>query len=164
MAVEKYSAQGQMWRVSTAQRVLWVVVLLGWLALTLGITIGGNKTPGAGDSPTVILWIAFVVVALGAWRYGFVPYIEATGTEMVIRNAFTKRHIPWTQIKTIKPGSIGLIVVTKEGGLPHTAWAVQKGRGARWTNMRTRADEVTAALMEHVPSAGSLDAQGQTAT
>jgi uncharacterized membrane protein YsdA (DUF1294 family) len=163
VALERHSAQGQVWRVSTAQRVLWVVALLGWLALTLAITIGGNKTHGAGASPTVLLWILFVVVALGAWRYGFIPYIEATATELVIRNAFTERHIPWTQIKTIKSGSIGLIVVTKEGGLPRTAWAVQKGRGARRTNMRTRADEVTAAVMEHVGPSASLDAWG-TAT
>ena len=132
-----------------------VLVLLGWLALTLGVTIGGNRTPGAGDSPTVMLWIVFVVVALGVWRYGFVPYVEATGTELVIRNGFTKRHIPWTQIKAIKPGSMGLMIVKKEGGLPNTAWAVQKGRGARWMKMRSRSDEVTAALMEHVRSAGS---------
>ena len=28
---------------------------------------------------------------------------------------FTTRHIPWTQIKTIKPGSMGLMIVKKEG-------------------------------------------------
>ena len=164
VAMEWHSAQGQVWRVSTLQRVLWVVVLLGWLALTLAVTIGGNKTPGAGAAPTVFLWIAFVVVALGAWRYGFIPYVEVTATELVIRNAFTFRQIHWTQIKTIKPRSIGLIVVTKQGGLPRSAWAVQKGRGAQWTNMRTHADDVTTVLMEHVRTAGSLDTRGHTAT
>jgi hypothetical protein len=153
--VSSHTTQRQSWRVSAVGRVAGIIGLLGWLALTLVVTIGGNRTPGAGDSPTVILWTVFVVIALGVWRYGFVPYVEATGTELVIRNAFTKRHIPWTQIKAIKPGSMGLMIVKKEGGLPNTAWAVQKGRGARWLKMRTRSDEVTAALMEHVRSAGS---------
>jgi hypothetical protein len=149
------TTQGQLWRVSIALRMTYVLVLLGWLALTLGITVAGNKTPGAGSSPTVILWIACVVIALGVWRYGFVPYIEATGTELVIRNAFTKKQIPWNQIKNIKPGSTGLMIMTKQGAFPRTAWAVGKGLGARSINTRTRADDVTEALMEHVRSAGS---------
>ena len=136
-------------------RVAGVVILLGWLALTLGITIGGNRTPGAGSSPTVLLWILFAVIALGVWRYGFVPYVEANGNELVVRNAFTKKHIPWNQIETIKPGSIGLTIEKKQGGLPSTAWAVQKSRGARWSDKQSRADEVTNALMERVQSARS---------
>jgi len=146
------TTRGQLWRVSDVGRVAGVLVLLGWLALTLGITIGGNRTPGAGSSPTVLLWILFAVIAVGVWRYGFVPYVEAKGTELVVRNAFTKKHIPWNQIETIKPGSLGLIIEKRQGGLPSTAWAVQKSRGARWTNQHSRADEVTYALMEHVQS------------
>jgi hypothetical protein len=38
------------------------------LALTLGITIVGNRTPGAGASPTVLLWIVLAVITLGVWR------------------------------------------------------------------------------------------------
>jgi hypothetical protein len=132
-----------------------VFVLIGWLALTLGITVGGNKTPGADSSPTVLVWVVFVVIVLGVWRYGFVPYVEATGTDLVVRNAFTEWRIPWNQIKTIKPGSMGLIIVTNDGWFPKTAWAVQKSRAARWMNQRGRADEVTDALMEHVRSAMS---------
>ena len=151
----KSANQGEIWRVSTFQRVAWVLVFLGWLALTLGITIAGNKTPGAGASPTVLLWILFVVIALRAWRCGFVPYIDATATDLVIRNPFTRKRIPWNEIKTIKPGSMGLIIVTRQGGFPKTGWAVQKGRGTRWEKVETPADQVIAILMEHVRTAGS---------
>jgi hypothetical protein len=149
------TSRGQLWRVSAVGRIAGVVILLGWFALTLGITIGGNRTPGAGSSRTVILWILFALIAFGVWRYGFVPYVEANGTELIVRNAFTKKHIPWNQVQTIKPGSIGLIIAKKQGGLPSTAWAVQKSRAARWANKHTRADDVTKALMEHVQSARS---------
>jgi len=148
--------QGELWRVSSFQRVAWVLVLLGWLALTLAVTIGGNKTPGAGDSPTVLLWILTFVVALGAWRYGFVPYVEATDDELVVRNAFSTKSFSWSDIRTITPRSMGLAIITAEDRLiPIHAWAVQKGRGARWTNTRSRADVVTRALMEHVRAAAS---------
>jgi hypothetical protein len=148
--------QGELWRVSTFQRVAWVLVLLGWLALTLAVTIGGNKTPGAGDSPTVLLWILTVVVALGAWRYGFVPYVEATDDELIVRNAFSTKSFSWSDIKTITPRSMGLVIITAEDRLiPGHAWAVQKSRAARWTNTRTRADAVTRTLMEHVRAAAS---------
>ena len=149
-------SQNQTWHVSTFQRVAWILVLVGWLALTLAVTIGGNKTPGAGDSPTVLLWILTGLVALGAWRYGFVPYVEATNDELVVRNAFGTKHFPWSDIKTITPGSMGLVINTAEDRIiPNHAWAVQKGRGARWTKTRTRADAVTQALMEHVGAASS---------
>jgi hypothetical protein len=151
----KSANQGEIWRVSTFQRVAWVLLVLGWLALTLAITIAGNRTSGAGESPTILLWILFVVIAVSGWRCGFVPYIDATDTDLVIRNPFTRTRIPWNEIKTIKPGSMGLIIVTRRGGFPTTGWAVQKGRGARWTKVKTRADEVTAVLMEHVRTAGS---------
>lgn len=147
--------QGETWRVSTVQRVAWVVVLLGWLALTLGITIARNKTPGAGASPTILLWILFALVALSAWRCGFVPYIDATDTELDIRNPFTRKRIPWNEIKTIKPGSMGLIIVTRQDGFPKTGWAVQKSRAGRWVKAKSRADEVTAVLMERIRAAGS---------
>ncbi len=143
------------WRVSVTGRVGGVLVLLGWLALTLGITVAGNKTPGAGSSPTVVLWILLVIIALGVWRFAFVPNIEATETDLVVRNAFKERRIPWTQIKAIEPGSLGLIIVTKNGGLPRTAWAVQKGRGARLARRRGRADQVIDALMVHVRPVGT---------
>ena len=144
------ATHGTLWRVSVAGRVGGTVVALGWLALALGITLGGNKTPGAGSSPTVLIWTLFVVIIFGVWRYGFVPYVEASATELVIRNAFTERRIPWNQIETIKPGTLGLIIVTKDASLPKTAWAVQKSRGARWLNQRRRADEVADVLSEYV--------------
>ena len=78
--------------------------------LDLGVTFGGNRTPRAGSLPAVLLWIVFVVIALGVWRYEFVPYVEGNVTELIVRNALTKKHIPWNQIKEIKPGSIGLII------------------------------------------------------
>ncbi len=145
------SSQAQRWRVTPALRVVSMLVLLGWVALTLAITVGGNTTPGAGNAPTVMVWLATVVIAVGVWRYAFVPYVEATDAELVVRNAFTERHLPWDQITTIKPGSLGLIVETNEDRLfPRIAWAVQKGRGARWINSSNRADSVTEALMMHV--------------
>jgi hypothetical protein len=147
-------SQSHMWRVSLVQRVAWIVVSCVLLALALVVTIGGNRTPGAGDSPTVLLWIVTIVIALGGWRYAFLPYIEATEGDLVVRNAFSTKRFHWSDIKTITPGSMGLVIVTGDDRLiPSHAWAVQKGRGARWTGTRCRADAVTQALMDRVRAA-----------
>lgn len=98
------------WRVSTVGRAGGVLTSLGWLALALWITIGGNHTPGAGDSPTVILWIVTLGLALAVWRFIFIPYIEVTDSCLVVQNAFVKRQIPWNQIEAVTPGSLGLAI------------------------------------------------------
>ena len=139
----------QLWRVSFKGRAGAVVVLLGWSALTLCVTIGGNHTPGAGESPTVLLWVMTIAIALGAWRCAFVPYVEDTPSELVVQNPFTKVRTPWSQIQSVSPGSLGLIIHTKGRKRPTIAWAVQKGRGARVRGTHTRADDVAAALMAH---------------
>ena len=94
LLVQNDAAQRQLWRVSSKGRVCAVLVFLIWLALTLWITIGGNRTPGAGAAPTVILWIGTAAIALGAWRCSFVPYVEATSPELVICNPLGMRRIP----------------------------------------------------------------------
>lgn len=144
------AGQRQFWRVSTVGRAGGVLTSLGWLALALWITIGGNRTPGAGDSPTVIPWIVTLGLALAVWRFIFIPYIEVTDSCLVVQNAFVKRQIPWSQIEAVTPGSLGLAIKTKGRGLPRKAWAVQKGRGAKWMNRHTRADDVATTLMERV--------------
>lgn len=144
------AGQRQLWRVSTRGRVGGVLAFLGFLAITLWITIDGNHTPGAGNTPTVILWVVTLGMALAVWRLSFIPYIEATDSDLVVQNAFDEVHIPWNQIEAIRPGSLGLAIKTKGRTLPRNAWAVQKGRGAQWAKTHTRADDVTLALMEHV--------------
>jgi hypothetical protein len=149
-------SEKERWRVSVLGRVAGIVIILGWLALSLEVTLGGNKTPGAGASPTVLLWIVTIVIVVGVWRYAFVPYVEATEVELVARNAFTTKHIPWAEIKTIKPGTLGLVIITTHDRvLPDHAWAVPKGRGARWTKTHTRADTVAETLMARVRAAPS---------
>jgi hypothetical protein len=116
-----------------------------WLALVVGISIGGNIAVGV----TALLWISFALVVLGIWRWAFFPCIALTPEAVIVQNRLTKRSVPYSTIVGVKAGFYGLRLLTKDHN-DVTAWAVQKSNEAKWAHRQTRADEVAEAIMSRV--------------
>lgn len=129
------SPDTERWRTTIGFRVSAVVVCIGVFLLSIEVT-----------SQSPYIWIFTSIVILFAWRCAFVPYLEATPTELVVRNPITVRHLSWSSIERIVPGSAGLIIVRRDRGWQPSAWAIQKGSLLQLTKTQTRADEVTEQL------------------
>ena len=134
------NVQSEVWRVRLAGRVAAVVLTIGWIALAVVISAGSN----AGVS--VVMWLAAVLIGVGAWRWAFMPYLASSPDGVVIQNRFTRATVPWSEIARVRPGYYGLIIHKKTGGSV-TAWAVQKSNVARWTGKSSRGNEVAEVLM-----------------
>lgn len=134
-------AETQIWRVTPAGRVIAVVVVLGFVVVAAGVTVGGTS-PGIA----VILWCATVAIGIGAWRWAFVPYVALTPDGVVVQNMFDRVEVPYPDIALVGVSYAGLTIRRGSGGRLVVAWAVQKSNFARWMRRRTRADDVADAI------------------
>lgn len=146
----------QIWRVSTAGRVAGVVLVVGWLALALGITLGGGAPGGA----VALIWWSGLLLVPWVWRWAFVPYVALKADGVFIQNRITSKFVPYPEITRVSGGYYGLTLRTSRGDVV-IAWAVQKSNLARWLHRQTRADEVAQAIVARAPSA--LRSNPQTA-
>ena len=137
----EHPSQEQVWRVARGQRVGSLVMVIAWLALTLGVTIGGGVEAGV----LVILWSVLPLVALMAWRMAFIPYVALTPSAVVVRNRIGTKTIPYADIASAHPGYYGTTIKTRSGSSV-VAWAVQKPNWATWFKQQTRADALAAAI------------------
>jgi hypothetical protein len=137
----------RVWRVRTAGRVGALAATLLWVGVATLITAGG-KTPGL----PFLLWPCAALIALGVWRGAFVPSITLTSDGVVIQNPITRVAVPYAKISHVHPGYYG-VRINRLDGPTVTAWAVQKTNAAKWSGAGTRADEVSQAILAHVPTA-----------
>ena len=140
-----HGGRHQVWRVARGQRVGSALVVVAWLALALGFTIGAGVAAGV----LVIVWSVLPLVTLMAWRFSFVPYVTLTQTAAVVRNRIGMKTIPYGDIAWVRPGYYGTTIKTKSGSAV-VAWAVQKPNWATWFNKQTRADELAAAIKQRM--------------
>ena len=138
--------QARIWRTAVSVRIGSVVVLLGWLALSLGITFGA----GVADGVLVLIWVLGPVYGFGAWRYAFVPFVALRTSDVLVRNRWGQQVIPYGDIASVHPGYYGTTFRLKTGSSV-TAWAVQKPNWASWLHRRTRADDLSDAITERLP-------------
>lgn len=134
------------WRVRPAERLAGVVLTTGWAGLATGVSIGGN-------SAAIVLWLMVPLIALGVWRWAFVPYIALDPVGVVVQNRIGKVTVPYSQIRDVRTGYSGL-TLKLDNGSSVTAWAVQKSNWARWRKLRTRSDEVADAIRMHLDQGG----------
>jgi ABC-type transport system involved in cytochrome bd biosynthesis fused ATPase/permease subunit len=120
---------------------------MGWVALTVGVAMGG----GVGGGAVALLSAAAVIIVIGVWRWAFVPYVALTDQGVEVQNRLLRASVPYSDISEVRGGYYGLTIVTKRDEIV-TAWAVQKSNWARWTKKQTRADAVRAAIMARVAS------------
>jgi hypothetical protein len=106
---------------------------------------------GVGGGAVALLAASAVVIVLGVWRWGFVPYVELTDQGVEVQNRLLRASVPYSDISEVRGGYYGLTIVTKRNETV-TAWAVQKSNWARWTKKQTRADAVRAAIMARAAS------------
>lgn len=97
-------------------------------------------------------WIsgALGLLALAAlvytWRFALHPRLRADAEQVEVRNPFSHRCFPWSDITVIAPGENGLIVGTEEAVAE--AWCVQKSNAALRRGRFTRADAVAHELID----------------
>lgn len=134
------AGQDQVWRVARGQRVGSIVLVVVWLALAVGFTLGGVTT-----GVIVMVWCVVPLLMLMAWRFSFVPHVALTPSSVVVTNRIGKTTIPYADIAAVHPGYYGTMIKRRSGGAV-VAWAVQKPNWATWFKKRTRADELADAI------------------
>lgn len=136
--VERQPVSETTWRVSGAGRVSAVLLVVIWVALAAALSADGNWA-------AAVLGVIAVIGACGAWRWAFVPYVAVGPDGVRVQNAFTKVTLSYSEIRQVRVGYYGLVLLLTNGGAV-TAWAVQKSNWARWRHTTTRADHVGAAI------------------
>jgi hypothetical protein len=80
-------------------------------------------------------------MAAGHWWFCFRPFIEASGSGLVVRNLVFTSSIPWVEFASAEGGAGGLVIRKRDGGAL-TAIAVEKANLFILTGTRRRADRV----------------------
>jgi hypothetical protein len=124
-------------------RVAAVVVVLIWIGLAVGVTAGYGAALAAVLCPIVI------VALFGAWRLAFVPYVSVSASGVIVQNPIGRSTVPYSAIAEVGTGYTGLVLRLKNGRAV-LCWAVQKSNAAKWSQSRSRADEVADAIRARV--------------
>jgi hypothetical protein len=141
MSDEGSTASRQVWRVSPSGRIAAVAVAAMWLAVAAGFTAAGVSA-GA----LIIVWLSAAVIAIGAWRWAFAPYVALQPDCLVVQNRLVRTSVRYKDIVEIRPGYSGVFMRQRDGDTV-TAWAVQKSNVRRWQGAtNTRADELVHAI------------------
>jgi hypothetical protein len=140
MSSHMVSTVTQVWRVRVAGRVAGVCLVASWVALTALLSVDG------GVALTAILSTAALCLALGVWRWAFVPSVTLGDSALFIVNRVGGQTVPYSQITNVSNGYYGIIVRMRDGNSVR-AWAVQKGNLNRWLGKRTRSDDLVDAIM-----------------
>jgi len=127
------------WVSAPATRVLIWVVILCYAAA--GLTLGG-VSGAQGDAAGAALAPVFgLAMAVGHWWFCCRPFIEASGSGLVVRNLVFTSSIPWVEFESAEGGVAGLVIRKRDGGAL-TAIAVEKANLFVLTGTRRRADRV----------------------
>ena len=140
---------GDLWRVRPAGRVAGAGVASASALLAAGVTAGGGVSVGV----IVLLWCVTIFVALGAWRWAFVPYVALGSESLVVQNRLLRSTVMYRNIASARAGYYG-VTIEKRDGTRTCAWAVQKSNVARAGGTRTRVDDLVDAIMLRVHQTG----------
>jgi hypothetical protein len=90
----------QMWRVSPLGRLGAGVVVGFWIVLSLVFTLA--EVPRG-----VVLgaWLTTALIAVGAWRWAFVPFVALTAKAVVVQNRLRRTVIPYSDVADVQPGA-----------------------------------------------------------
>ena len=133
------------WRVTTAGRILAAAVALGWLVLAVAATTAWQASPIVVGS----IWVGFLALTLGAWRWAFVPRITLTPDAVEVVNWLSRTRLPYGEIAAARVAFNGITMTTRDGAR-RRAWAIQKSTILQWAGKQTVGDEVVAAIMTRV--------------
>ena len=127
------------WVSAPATRILIWVVILGYAAA--GLTLGGVSWAQGDAAGAAWVPIIGLAMAAGHWWFCFRPFIEASGSGLVVRNLVFTSSIPWVEFASAEGGAAGLVIRKRDGGAV-TAIAVEKANLFILTGTRRRADQV----------------------
>jgi hypothetical protein len=138
-------------RVSPEGRVGEIGLVLLWTIVIIAIANGSRPV---GNGVLAMLSGLDLLIALGVWRWAFVPYVALRKDDMVVQNWMFHEVVPYSSITSVRPTRGGLAVFTDDAYLAEcTVSAVQKAPISQWSNARTRADDVAEAIMARVNAA-----------
>lgn len=105
---------------------------------------------GASSGPlpgwAAFLWATACLLVAGLCvRSAFSLRVTLTATEVVIKNMFRSHRLSLAEISSVASGYYGTVFTLRDGTRV-TAWAVQKSNLARWTETKTRADQLIDAI------------------
>jgi hypothetical protein len=143
------------WRADQWTRVGALFAMVVWLALDVGVTVGG----GVAEGVYFLLWVSGAGFSLFLWAKIFRPYVALTSTGLVVQNPILREEVKLDDIFSISVGYSGLLIRTQDGRVV-VASAVQKSNWARWLKEKTRADDIAAEITSRIPAReeGSGDA------
>ena len=135
------SRDGQRWRFRLGLRVFAFAALVGWGAFLITLLITGL---GTAVGPALAI---DAVCAVLAWRFIFVPYLQADASGINVQNALRCHRFGWSQITSIRPGQYG-IYFRLDNGKRVCASAIQKSPTALMFRWKTRSDKIAEELRE----------------
>jgi hypothetical protein len=96
-----------------------------------------------------------VTVGLSGWAAFWMPYVEISDGEVVVRNTLRTVHVPWPAIESVE-GRYGLRLVTAYGSV--TAWAASAPGGRQRARVeQSQSAALVGARLEELRAAGHLD-------
>jgi len=137
----------QRWQFGLPLRVAWVCWIVGFGGFSIAMIVTGLGT-GFGGAV-----VADVVMALGGWRWIFVPYLEIDDKGVTIQNAFRHHRFAWSRLKHVYLGKWG-IWFELDDGKEICASAVEKSPAALRFGWRTRSDRVAATVQRYGANVG----------
>ena len=137
-----------LWRCARGQRIGAVFAAILWTVLATMVTLDDY-----GPGLVAEIWCGGLGFSLFLWWTCFIPYLELTETELIVRNRIGRHTIPISDIVSASAGYSGTTIRTRSGEVV-SAWAVQKPRWATWLHKTVWADDVVAEIMSRVRQAG----------
>lgn len=146
-SIEPGPNPSQRWRLSAFLRVASIGFIVAFGAFSVAIIVTGSGTGFGGAL------VADAVMALLAWRWILVPYLEIDSDGVTVQNAFRRHRFPWNQVKRTWSGNYG-IWFDLEGERTICASAIQKSPAALLFGWKTRSDRVADIIRAYAERAG----------
>jgi hypothetical protein len=109
------------------------------------------------DGLDVVLVYGAPLLAIGllGWAAFWMPYVEISDGEVLVRNTLRTVHVPWPAIESVE-GRYGLRLVTAYGSV--TAWAASSPGGRQRARVQqSQSAALVEARLEELRAAGYLD-------
>ena len=135
----------RVWRAAPGTRVAASAFTVLAAAAMAGLGLVVYRREGSPWIPGGLGLLALAALVY-TWRFALYPRLRADQDRVEVRNPFSRRSFPWSDITVIAPGENGLVVGTEE--VVTQAWCIQKSNGASRRGRFTRADAVAHELID----------------
>jgi hypothetical protein len=104
------------------------------------VTVSNEEISVVSALPVIAVpWLMFLLM-------GVRPRVAIVGDQIVVRNPFTSRRVPRSDLVRAEPGYFGMLLRVRNRKLPILAWAVQKPNVSAMGSVSCRADFVAESI------------------